>query len=261
MYSLGHDFPFFFTGNETSLVNCPFRGWGRENCVHSEDAGVKCSRPGGVQECLSTCNTSNGYFLDMSDAAKACGKCSANCKTCIGSSENCSSCSADLFLNDTKIGNATHNCALFCLEGFFVDAETQKCLKCDSKCFSCEGSKENCTSCAKKFLHLSKCVDKCPDGSLILQGVNDIRLVGANSTTEGRVEILHDGLWGTVCDDSFDILDAHVICRQLKLGKALEARTRAKYGQGTGKIWIDDLRCDGTEKRLQDCPMNPGNKK
>lgn len=156
----------------------------------------------------------------------------------------------------------TYNCASFCLEGFFADAETQKCLQCDRKCFSCVGSKENCTSCnSKKFLYQSKCVEKCPEGSLTLQGVNDIRLVGASSTTEGRVEILHDGLWGTVCDDSFDILDAQVICRQLRLGGALEARTRAKYGQGTGKIWIDDLRCDGTEKRIQDCVMHNGNKK
>ncbi|XP_074615759.1 scavenger receptor cysteine-rich type 1 protein M160-like isoform X2 [Acropora palmata] len=246
-------------GNETSLVTCPFPGWGRENCAHSEDAGVVCSRPGRNQDCLSTCNTSNGYFQDMSDGAKACGKCSANCKTCVGNPENCSSCAADLFLNHTQIRNMTYNCASFCLEGFFADAETQKCLKCDSKCFSCVGSKENCTSCnSKKFLYQSKCVEKCPEGSLTLQGVNDIRLVGASSTTEGRVEILHDGLWGTVCDDSFDILDAHVICRQLRLGRALEARTRAKYGQGTGKIWIDDLRCDGTEKRIQDCVMHNG---
>ena len=111
----------------------------------------------------------------------------------------------------------------------------------------------------KKFLNQSKCVATCPDDAMTLQGVEGIRLVGADSTTEGRVEILHEGTWGTVCDDAFDILDAHVVCRQLKLGKALEARNMAKYGQGTGKIWIDDLRCKGTERNIKDCLMNPGN--
>lgn len=244
-------------GNETSLVSCPFRGWGRENCGHSEDAGVKCSKPGSVLECISTCNTSSGYFLDVSYGSKACGECSMNCKTCIGNSENCTSCSTDMFLNKTQGGNTTFNCASYCLDGFFADAK--QCVKCDSKCFNCEGSKDNCTACdANKHLYKSDCVDKCPDGAMILQGVDGIRLVGANSTTEGRVEILHEGSWGTVCDDYFDILEAHVICRQLKLGKALEARSRAKYGEGTGKIWIDDLKCTGTEKRLQDCTMHTG---
>ena len=93
---------------------------------------------------------------------------------------------------------------------------------------------------------------------MTLQGVDDIRLVGANSTVEGRVEVFHDGEWGTVCDDSFDLNDAHVICRQLKLGRGVEARSRAKYGQGTGKIFIDDLQCTGTERNIKNCQMRAG---
>ena len=46
----------------------------------------------------------------------------------------------------------------------------------------------------------------------VILGVTPIRLVGAASTEshEGRVEIWHDGRWGTICDDGFTSNDAKV---------------------------------------------------
>ena len=31
----------------------------------------------------------------------------------------------------------------------------------------------------------------------------------------GRLEIYIDGEWGTICDNGFDEMDAHVVCQQL----------------------------------------------
>ena len=34
------------------------------------------------------------------------------------------------------------------------------------------------------------------------------------------------------------------------------ARSNAVFGRGTGRIWLDDVNCRGTERRLIDCPDN-----
>ena len=79
-------------------------------------------------------------------------------------------------------------------------------------------------------------------------------MVGGASPCAGRVEILDQGSWGTICDDGWDLDDARVVCRQLGCGEALNVTGSAHFGAGSGPIWLDDLNCTGKESHVWRCP-------
>uniref|UniRef100_A0A8D0UZU1 SRCR domain-containing protein n=1 Tax=Sus scrofa TaxID=9823 RepID=A0A8D0UZU1_PIG len=108
-----------------------------------------------------------------------------------------------------------------------------------------------------RLLYIEKSVPKCPPSSFSGAWMA-VRLVDGTGRCSGRVEVLVQGTWGTVCDDLWDLAEATVVCRQLQCGQAVAAPTGAHFGAGSGKIVLDDVQCVGSESHLGQCMPRGG---
>ena len=56
----------------------------------------------------------------------------------------------------------------------------------------------------------------------------------------GRVEVKHNGVWGTICDDNFGENESQVICRMLGFSSNVGRIYNGSISdyQGNGPIWI-----------------------
>ncbi|XP_050804197.1 deleted in malignant brain tumors 1 protein-like [Gopherus flavomarginatus] len=222
------------SGSESSLWECPSGGWGLHNCRHNEDAGVVCSGKNkqirlvnGKDHCSGrveiyyngTWGTVCDHSWDLSDANVACKQ--LRCGHAINASV-----SAPYGLGSGKIWLDDVNCS---------------------------GNESNLWVCPFREWGQHNCGDH-EDAGVICSGSKQISLVNGADHCAGRVEIYYQDTWGTACDDSWDLSDANVVCKELGCGHAINAPVSAHYGQGSGVIWLDDVNCSGTETNLWTCP-------
>eukprot|EP00075_Anas_platyrhynchos_P023336 XP_027312589.1 neurotrypsin isoform X1 [Anas platyrhynchos] len=124
----------------------------------------------------------------------------------------------------------------------------------------CRGDEATILSCEKDIWQDGTCPQKVAAAvtcsSSLASVFTLIRLAGGNNAYEGRVEVYHAGQWGTICDDQWDDADAEVVCRQLGLGGVAKAWSQAYFGEGSGPVLLDEVRCTGNELSIEQCPKS-----
>ncbi|XP_078539601.1 CD5 antigen-like isoform X1 [Lissotriton helveticus] len=116
----------------------------------------------------------------------------------------------------------------------------------------CRGDESSVLKCSYSYRPPVSCVKK-RDASVQCTGPDQVRVVNGPSFCAGRVEVRHNGAWGTVCDDSWDQKDASVFCRQLGCGAVQSYQYNSSFGISPLPVLMSDVQCQGDESALWKC--------
>jgi hypothetical protein len=86
----------------------------------------------------------------------------------------------------------------------------------------------------------------------------NVRLVGYDSSTYGRVEVFVNNEWGSVCDDRWDEEDAAVVCRELGFA-SLQQSGCCHHHEQTDSYLLTETNCVGDETALLSCDYDNTN--
>ncbi|XP_065830759.1 scavenger receptor cysteine-rich domain superfamily protein-like [Oscarella lobularis] len=211
-------------GTEPNLADCEFGGWGKDDCLnHHRIATVVCAE--NIR--LVDGRTPNSGSIEILHN----GTWKAICENTWNK-------------HNAYVGDVA------CQQLGYYRAKSSKIIETSqevlSSGFLCHENDTELDSCAQDSCHSSS-------RSIAVECVSNLRLVGGSVPEEGRIEILHKGQWGTICDDNWDIEDATVACLELGYGPAKRYRSYSYYGSGTGPIWMEEIACTGKESSLADC--------
>uniref|UniRef100_A0A3B1JGM5 SRCR domain-containing protein n=1 Tax=Astyanax mexicanus TaxID=7994 RepID=A0A3B1JGM5_ASTMX len=245
------------SGLESTLKKCRSAGWGRSNCGHGEDAGVICSgKLHSMLERQSNCQEITFIHLRRDNHRKS--RLADGFHLCSGRVEVLHGkiwgtvCNDDFNQQDAEVVCRELDCGSS-VEVLGAAAFGRGEGQVWSEELQCKGNESEIHFCPKSSSLKHNC-SHYNDVGLVCSGT--ARLMDGSDSCSGRVELQYLSEWGTVCDVSWDMRAASVLCAQLKCGSAVAVLGSDWFGKGRGRIWADVFDCQGNETHLSKCPIS-----
>ncbi|XP_052789613.1 scavenger receptor cysteine-rich type 1 protein M130-like isoform X2 [Mya arenaria] len=230
------------TGSEQSIAECTHRiPWGSNDCNHNNDVGVDCFA------------STDMYIRLVGGLSQYSGRVEVLFNKQWGSVCRNGFSDTDAVVVCRMLNLPTAGARAITNFTGYPTAPAQIWLD-ELRCTGCEQSIADCTH--RMPWGSNKCNHNEDVGVVCSStAANDIRLVGGSSQYSGRVEILYNGTWGTLCDNGFSDRNAIVACKMLNFttGFAQAITNLTNYPTAPAQIWLDDFVCTGCEKNIADC--------
>ncbi|XP_015996363.1 CD5 antigen-like isoform X1 [Rousettus aegyptiacus] len=221
-------------GMEDTLFHCE---WSEDvfNCLHNEDAGALCEISENVR------------------LAGGPGRCTGRVEV-KHQGQWGTVCNAGWNLSAAKVVCQQLGCGRAILTQRCCNEATQGQGTIWLTQVSCSGQEPSLWDCPSGHWGKNNCTHE-EDTWVECEDPFDLRLVGGDTRCSGRLEVLHKGVWGSVCDDGWGENEDQVVCKQLGCGEFLflSVKARRSFGPGVGRIWLDDVHCSGKEQSLEQC--------
>lgn len=233
-------------GTESSLSQCAFSGWNREDCAASEAVGIRCAVAEGDIRLVGGPSGMEGRLQVFHAGAwgEVCDDYFDGYYTAYYGYSTTTVCQQLGYEGGTFLSTYDAPGDTFVLDDV-----------------NCTGTERRIDACP----HLAWGTEDCSatEGAGFRCHVyteGDSRLVGGSARNSGRLEVLHANVWGTVCDDYLSFADARrdnfiaVGCGQLGFSGTGMTLLTTSVPDGVDPIWLDDLNCSGTEASVASCP-------
>ncbi|XP_069503613.1 scavenger receptor cysteine-rich type 1 protein M130-like [Ambystoma mexicanum] len=125
----------------------------------------------------------------------------------------------------------------------------------------------NYLHCGESSLHPWQCLTaapenkSCPTGqaiSVVCSGSLEFRLKGGHSRCDGSVEIFYDGIWGAVCNQTWNKKTADLVCQANKCGFSQLLYHTSITEKSQAPAVLTQIECDNQHAKLWHCRGNWG---
>jgi len=228
-------------GTEQYIGECSHGDWSFHSCTHREDVAVSCTddtSPDNESDSSTPVSpvrliggsSSTGHLEVLHN-----GVWGTVCGDFFSAAETRVVCRMLGFASGTKVDNSNYTTA----DGPIWMDDVR-----------CSGRETDIAECSHRGWGVHNCQHR-EDVAVSCAKV-EVRLNGGRDPREGRVEVLYNGVWGTVCGDGFSSAAARVVCYMLGFGY-VGRPSGNNYGYGTGPTWLTAVQCSGTEESISEC--------